>query len=268
MKKLFLLGLVATLVSGCTQISFPNFSPSISYPSSEQDVVDVFFVMDTQKGLRLIKEQHPKTSNEQAFFQAVKLILDATKPFDPDYVNLWGEGTKVNSLTVVGRAAYLDLADWNLNVGSEGEARSIDQILFTLNANSKKIKTLLITKNGKPIESLAGHIDASEPFKATNPSEVLVGVDIDLEQGTALSNPVRITGVACSFEGNLSWELRLDNAVIDSGTTMAESACPIFGSWEISLGKLNPGTYEIRVWESSAKDSSVVAEDTKVFIVE
>jgi hypothetical protein len=268
MIKLLTLTLLTLTLSGCIQPPFPLVSPSMPDPSNQSELVDVFFVMDTPKGLRLYKEQHPKTTNEEASFQAIKLLLSGAKSFDPDYVNLWGAGTTLTSFSTTGHTAVIDLATWNLNVGSEGEARALDQLLYTLMANDRKIRALQITKNGESIESLAGHLDLSTPFVASNPTDSLAGLDIALEQGETVNNPIVIEGVACVFEASINWEISSGDSLVQSGVTLAESSCPDFGNWIIEAKELPPGSYKIRVWESSPKDGSLVVADDKNFTVE
>ena len=267
MKKVILFLLTALFAVGCAQIVVPIILPTEEIPTAQSESVEIFFVMDTPKGFRLFKERHSKVSTESESFQALDALLSGVKPLDADYVNLWSNGAKINSFAVIAGTAFVDLANWELNVGSEAEARAIDQIVYTLIANNQNIQNVLITKNGKSIDSLAGHLDASSFFSAENPVDSLAGVDIDLEQGATLEGTIEINGKACTFEATVAWELRQGENLVDSGSTTATSACPDFGNWKVSLGNLNPGNYNFRVWESSAKDGSILVEDDKDFTV-
>ena len=82
-----------------------------------------------------------------------------------------------------------------------------------------------------------------------------------------MTSPVVVTGMACTFEANVSWELLQNKKTIDSGATTAALACPDRSAWKIDLGELAPGKYTIRVFDLSAEDGSVVSEDDKDFTV-
>ncbi|MGV1008895.1 MAG: Gmad2 immunoglobulin-like domain-containing protein [Dermatophilaceae bacterium] len=79
--------------------------------------------------------------------------------------------------------------------------------------------------------------------------------------------PVTVSGQACVFEAQFSWELSKAGAVVRSGTTTASSGCPDRGTYSIELGVLPAGDYSIRVFEPSAKDGSVAAETRAPFTV-
>lgn len=81
---------------------------------------------------------------------------------------------------------------------------------------------------------------------------------------------VVVSGEATTFEGAFSWELLdgADGAVLRSGTGQASAGGPVRGTYEIALGDLAPGDYQIRVFELSAEDGTTVsAERTIPFIV-
>jgi hypothetical protein len=123
------------------------------------------------------------------------------------------------------------------------------------------------TVDGVVTESLAGHVDVGQAFALSPSYEVLTTVWIDLLDRSDMKNPVAISGSACTFEANVSWELTQGGDVIKSGSTTAATACPERSDWILDLGELAPGNYVLEVSDLSAEDGSLVFADTKAFTV-
>jgi len=79
--------------------------------------------------------------------------------------------------------------------------------------------------------------------------------------------PVTVTGQACVFEAQFSWELQQGSTVVKSGNTTASIACPDYGTYTIALGSLPSGSYTIRLYDLSMKDGSVMYETRVPFVV-
>jgi len=86
-------------------------------------------------------------------------------------------------------------------------------------------------------------------------------------QALAGGKTVVVTGQACVFEANLTWELRQGGSVVKRGNTTASSGCPQQGSWTVDLGVLAAGQYEFRGIDVSAKDGSVAYQEIVPFSV-
>ena len=86
-------------------------------------------------------------------------------------------------------------------------------------------------------------------------------------QALAGGKAVVVTGLACVFEANVTWELRQGGSVVRQGHTMASSGCPQQGSWSVDLGTLAGGRYEFRATEISMKDGSVAFANVVPFTV-
>ena len=111
-------------------------------------------------------------------------------------------------------------------------------------------------------------MDASKKIMKQKSYEVLNALQISsFAQGDTVSNPVIISGEACTFEANVLWTLRKDDKLLKSEPTTAKSACPDRSTWSVELGNLAPGNYSFTVEEFSAKDGSLSARDDKSFIV-
>ena len=271
------------LLSACgsnSQNSSPSNPPVSSTPSEStmptiDDLQDYafYFTSETAQGFRLVREAHQvsKVENDlgddKGFNSLVMLVDGQLPPFDGDHRTLWNNGTKVNSVSVVEGVATVDLTLGRISLGAESEQRAIDQMVWTLIANEPLITSVQFTVNGVVSESLAGHVDFSQVFTLAPSYEVLASVWINLLDRSDISNPVSITGSACTFEANVAWELTKGGDVVSSGATTAATACPDRSDWSIELGELAPGNFVLKVSDTSAEDGNVIFEDTKAFTV-
>ena len=271
------------LVSACgsnSQNSSPSNPPVSSAPSeSAMPIIDdlqdyaFYFTSETVQGFRLVREVHQvsKVENvlgdDKGFNSLVMLVDGQLPPFDGDHRTLWNNGTKVNSVSVVEGIATVDLSLGRISLGAESEQRAIDQMVWTLIENDPTVTSVKFTIDGLVSESLAGHVDFSQVFTLAPSYEVLASVWIDLLDRSDVSNPVSITGSACTFEANVAWELTKGGDVVSSGATTAATACPDRSDWSIDLGELAPGNYVLKVSDTSAEDGSLIFEDTKAFTV-
>ena len=271
------------LLSACgsnSQNSSPSNPPVSSTPSeSAMPIIDdlqdyaFYFTSETAQGFRLVREVHQVSKiendlgDDKGFNSLVMLVDGQLPPFDGDHRTLWNNGTKVNSVSVVEGVATVDLTLGRISLGAESEQRAIDQMVWTLIENDPTVTSVKFTIDGLVSESLAGHVDFSQVFTLAPSYEVLASVWIDLLDRSDVSNPVSITGSACTFEANVAWELTKGGDVVSSGATTAASACPDRSDWSIDLGELAPGNYVLKVSDTSAEDGSLIFEDTKAFTV-
>lgn len=261
----------AALVAGCAG-GTPSGQTSSSVPASStsaaaESAVALYWVADTAKGLRLFREFTRVPVGEDAITTALETLFSAT-PRDADYRNLWPADSKVNSVRIDGDVAVVDLAPGKLNVGAEAEARAIDQVVWTATAANPDIKQIKILINGREVESLAGHMDLTQPFTRGLTYEVLADIWIlNPVEGQQVTSELVVEGVATTFEANVVWRLFKDGKEVSSGFTTAGEAAPARAPWAFTLTDLIPGDYVISAVEFSAKDGSLVTEDTKAFTV-
>lgn len=231
--------------------------------------VNIYFVADTPRGFKLFSEnQIFEQSNDLAQKIIADLVTGKLTPKDSDYVNLWGSTNTLNSITSLDSIATIDLGTISLNVGSEGEQRAIDQIVWTYLELMPSIDSVRFTVNGKTVESFAGHVDTASEFTLAPSYEVLSPLQISsFAEDQVLTNPIKISGEACTFEANVVWRLSRDENILEEAATTADSACPDRSSWSVSLEELPAGFYKFEVLEYSAEDGSLVAKDDKHFII-
>lgn len=245
----------------------PSTTPTPTSPPLQ--TVQMYYVGDTPKGFKLFSERYSfQTSGDLVTESLSRLISGRAQPIDPDYTNLWGNGTSLSVFTKDGSIGVVDLKMGKLNVGAESESRAIDQLLWTASGVDPSITEILLLVNGQRIESLAGHVDASTPIRKQNAYDVLNSLQISsLLDGAELFSPPTVSGQACTFEANVVWTLRKNGVMVKSAPTTAAAACPDRSGWQVELGELEPGNYSFTVEDFSAEDGSLASQDNKSFSI-
>jgi hypothetical protein len=261
--------------SSTTSTLNPTNLPSTtqSAPPQVLENYTFYFVGDTARGLRLYKEVQivdvgeNELGSDKGLNALTMLVTGQLPPFDGDHKTLWKSGSRIISIKREGGLATVDLSLGRFEVGAEAEQRAIDQLVWTLTANDPTVTSVKFTVDGLAVETLAGKVDTTASFVPGFSYDVLASVGIDQLDRSDVTSPVVVTGMACTFEANVSWELLQNKTVINSGATTAAIACPDRSAWKIELGSLAPGKYTIRVFDLSAEDGSVISEDDKDFTV-
>jgi hypothetical protein len=229
----------------------------------------VFFAVNQPTSIRLISETQAIDAGSNTVRDVLAGLIDGSiQPVDADYVNLWGHGSALLDAVMVGAQLTLDLHLGTLNLGAEAESRAIGQLVWTATELDPTITSVRFVVDGQATESLAGHVDATGPFTREPATDVLNSVQIlSPTEGGSFSSPATATGVACTFEANVAWTLTSGGQPVAEGTTLAAQACPTRSAWQLSVGALAPGNYELIVTEFSARDGAVVSTDSKRFAV-
>ncbi len=152
-------------------------------------------------------------------------------------------------------------------VGSAAQLHREDLLLYQALLRTAGVTgEARFTYNGRSVaESNGIRLD---PLRVMTDLEVRAFISIDnIVEGQIVHNPVTVSGSANLFEGNLNWDLSdARGQVVKSGHTAAGSM-----QWKpfaIKLGKLRPGTYTIRAYESSPKNGQPTYVDDKTFTVQ
>lgn len=260
---------------------------STSGPSLPASTVNlpVYFlgpIGDAKGTARLFREFLPAKLPAQASYAdrakaALTLALDA-QPFSntDGYLQPWS-GESITSVEYAPEVIRVDLAtpgNPSAVVGAENTRLAVQQLVWTAQAAIGKGNIpVRFTVQGQPAR-LFGSISTEQDFTRPAASEswrdlAPIWVTAPARDATLpAGSPVVAKGEATVFEANVSWELRKDTMALRSGTAMASIGAPERGSYSIPLGRLSPGRYTLRVWEVSAKDGAVSAEDTVTFSVE
>lgn len=230
----------------------------------------VYFVSDSPEGLRLVSELRTFEATEESLPMVVltALVSGELTPLDADYQNLWAAPNGVAALELAGTAAIVDMVPVSLNVGAEGEAAAINQIVWTLTEINPEIESVSFLIDGSPAESFAGHVDLMTDFQRGAEFEVLSSLQIDFPaEGSILSGPVTVSGAACTFEANLIWTLLRNGKILEEGSTLAAEACPVRSPWSVDFVNLDNGHYVFVAQAFSPKDGGLLVQDDKSFRV-
>jgi hypothetical protein len=211
--------------------------------------------------LRLYREfhrtaMHPEgkiaTAVDQMFGPAI----------DPDYSSSWPETTEVLSVSKSGDTATVDLSAFP-STGADAETKAVQQLVYTVTATDNTVKRVRLLVNGKTPQS--GHSDWSQPVARVSMLDVqgLIWI-LTPTQDSKVGSPVKVSVYGTAFEGTVTLQ------VYKSGTKVAETyvttAMGMFLEASSTI-KLDPGSYELRAFESSAEDGSPLHIDTKTFTV-
>ncbi len=250
--------------TGSAGTGSPSDSPTseTSTPIPVEGDVYVYYVMDDGQGPRLYREQRPNPGMDPV--TAALSTMLSEPPLDSDYSSAWEPNTAIRDFSVAGDTATVDLSRF-VQVGAEFETAAMQQLVYTVTANDKSVKKVRLLVKGQPPAS--GHSDWSQPVARAPMLDVqgLIWL-LTPTEGATVSSPVQIAGYGTAFEATISWQVYRDGAKVAEGFTQG-GANGEFGEFADTV-ELEPGTYEMRAFESSAEDGSPLHPDTKTFTVE
>ncbi|MCY7373768.1 MAG: GerMN domain-containing protein, partial [Spirochaetaceae bacterium] len=189
------------------EVETPSPEPSeTKTEATDQPQVDdvyVYYVMDdADSGPRLYREQHRVSSAgaESPVFTALAEMM-SRPALDPDYVTSWPTGTEAVDYEVSGATATVYLTDFP-RVGAGGEVVAVQQLVYTVTANDKRVSRVRLLVNGAAPPS--GHTDWSEPVARAPMLDVqgLIWV-LAPTQDASVASPVTISGVGTAFEATI-----------------------------------------------------------------
>lgn len=238
----------------------PTSAPS---PAAETVARAVYWLGATTepRGPRLYREFVRRPDTAEPVRDAVEAML-TLEPNDPDYTSLWADGTEVREVRREGTTAIVDLSQEALeNGGGAGfEGATVQQLVHTVTAADTSIQAVQLYVEGEPAETLWGHADMTKPVPRAPAAEILGPVWLDVPEGGEIDGS--FGGTATVYEATVSWSLVQDGEVVEEGFSTASIGAPGRGEWT-AQADVPPGDYELRAWESSARDGSVTWLDTK-----
>jgi hypothetical protein len=253
----------------------PTESSSAPVPSGA--AVPVYYVGNTPQGPRLYREFQPNVDGTEPVSTAVSLALGSA--LDPDYGTGWPAGASVTSAGLTPDLITIGLAG-NLHDRPAGMTESeaqlaIEQLIYTAQAAYQHGRVpVQFLLNDSHTDRLLGQ-PASEPLSEGDLLKTLALVNItDPAEGTHVSGTLHVTGLACTFEANVPWQLLQGTKVVDHKSFMAEQGCdgvklyPFAG--DVDLSGLSPGTYTLRIQEDdpSNGEGPGPTQDTRTIVVE
>ena len=126
-----------------------------------QTEVKLYFPNEAGDGLQPVKVTVPV---EDKYTQAAKELVAGTK--EPGLINIFPKGVTVRSVKVTGDLVTVDFSKELTHKfvgGSTGEQMLVSALVNTM-TEFPEIERVLITVEGERIETIAGHLDTSEPF--------------------------------------------------------------------------------------------------------
>jgi hypothetical protein len=121
----------------------------------------------------------------------------------------------------------------------------VQQIAHT-GAQFDNVRAVRILIDGQPVESLAGHVDISEPGEPSSFALSPVTFTSHASGDTVPVGDVTVGGEACTFEATVELTLLApDGSVAEETFTTATSGCPERGTWEHTFTLDSPGTWTI-----------------------
>lgn len=267
---------VVVLLAGCgtgdgTAAPSPSPSPTqtSASPTAEPATSGVYFMVDTRAGLRLTRELRDLPGEDTAQ-EAVETMVAG--PEDPDYTTPWNASTQVLGVSREGEAISVDLSEdaRTANIGSEGAALMIQQLVYTVTEAVDEDATVQLLIEGEPAGELWGVVTWDEPVGREDPLEVRALVQIDSpREGATSTSPLTVEGEAAVFEANLPWRILDETGTeVQAGNTMTSEG-QTFAPFSFSV-ELEPGTYTVEIIEDdpSGGEGGTPTTDSRTVTIE
>ncbi|BBB92297.1 MAG TPA: GerMN domain-containing protein [Methylomusa anaerophila] len=138
--------------------------------TSEHGTVQITVYYSSKDGMYLVPEVHKldkATVGKQPARTAMEILLKGTK--NQELVSPIPSGTKLKNFKVKDHIAYVDFDETlvkNHTGGSTGEIMTVGAIVDTL-TEFPEIQKVQILVEGKKVDTIAGHLDTSEPLGRT-----------------------------------------------------------------------------------------------------
>jgi len=135
--------------------------------AEKSDTLKVYYA--NEDGTKLVSEVNiKKVPGEDKYMTVMKKLIAGTN--EKGAVSMIPKGTKLRGIKVEKNIAYVDFSKElvkKFNGGSDGEIMLVGTIVNTL-TEFPEIKAVQILVEGKQVDTIAGHMDTSEPFKRFN----------------------------------------------------------------------------------------------------
>lgn len=128
----------------------------------QETQMKVYFA--NEDGTKLVAKTQPKQTGDK-YVAAVNALIAGTDA--QDAVSMIPKGTKLRAVTVKNGVAYVDFSKdlvKRFGGGSAGEIMLVGSIVNTL-TEFPEVKAVQILVEGEKVETIAGHMDTSEPLK-------------------------------------------------------------------------------------------------------
>jgi hypothetical protein len=142
----------------------PSSNPSKQQPAAEKQLtkqtIAVYYTDDNIADLKMEEQEIAFADDIDKYKKAIALL---EKPKEPGHEPLW-QNFRYHSVSFENGKLTIDADSRNqYNVGAAGEALAIDALRQTL-FQFPEVQQIVILEDGKPVDSLMGHVDISEPL--------------------------------------------------------------------------------------------------------
>jgi hypothetical protein len=246
----------------------PDPTPTVT-SEAPTTTTGVYYAVDTRAGVRLARELRD-VPEDQAPAAAVAAMIEG--PVDPDYATTWNPATEVLDVSEESGGITVDLSEdaRTANVGSEGAAQMVQQLVYTVTESLDETAQVTLLIEGEPAGELWGVLSWDEPVGRADPVDVRTLVQIDSPtEGLVTSSPLRIEGEAAVFEATLGWRvLDAGGQEVQAGFTMTQEG-QTFSPFAFPV-ELEPGTYTVEIAEDdpSGGEGGAPMTDTRTVIIE
>ncbi|WP_374969754.1 Gmad2 immunoglobulin-like domain-containing protein [Terrabacter sp. BE26] len=245
----------------------PASASAVPPPATVPVSVPVYYLGPVASGapVRLFREFVTTTAGAPATSQsrvlaALRLAM-GTPPAGAPYRSAWNGVSPQSVLLGPGGITV------RLSSGSaSAEPLATEQLVWTVQAALGKTLPVRFTLADGGSQISPGHPVTSSYTRPTDPMAVLdqvapIWVDEPARGSVVTAGaPLRVTGVASTFEATVEWELLRNGRRVDKGVTTAAQSAPARAPYAFSTKPVPAGSYVLRVFEGSAKDGSTVAE--------
>lgn len=227
----------------------------------------VTYVGRTAAGQRLFTERHAVPDTTQTALRAAVGSVMTDAPRDHDYRNY------LLSMGVTARATEKDGAitidfsgqpERDSDVDQETAELVLQALVWTADDAATSYAPVRFTVKGKAVDSILG-VDTSQPIARASADSVAALVSIDSpSEGARLADTFVVRGQASAPEGNVVWQVRKGDRVVQRGFTTASTCCKL-APYSFTVNGLPDGDYTIvvRDTDDSNGEGAGVNEDSK-----
>jgi hypothetical protein len=238
----------------------PEPAPQPAGPAVEAPPLQIFYLDSTPERRGepgsvtvddpgLYRELRPAPPGDRV--EAAVRELASSRPADPDYLNPWDQAT-VGSVRVEPDQVTVDVSR------SPRGAAPEQQLAHTVAAALGRNVAVRLLEDGDPVATI-------EPAP---PVGTYAGIWVlEPEQGSGVTGPVRFSGMAATFEGNVAYEILRGGEVIASGATISRGGMGVWSEWSFTE-RLAPGDYTLVAFDEDPALGGRRDIDTKSFTVQ
>ena len=140
-------------------------NPNSSNDSMKTMKITVYYPDDAGMSLVPVEREIKFSNDEEKYISAVNCLLDV--PNEDNITKIFPDGAKIRRISRDGNTAVVDLDSGitkNFVGGSTGEEFLINSVVETL-TEFDEVNQVRFLIDGQAVETLAGHMDLSEPIK-------------------------------------------------------------------------------------------------------